>query len=52
MEKICIDILNRWAKFVDYDEDQKQFNLANFSYDTHIVTKSLKHIIEDIALLN
>lgn len=42
-----MDILNKWAKFVDYDEDQKQFNLANFSYDTHIVTKSLKHIIED-----
>ena len=47
MEKICMDILEQWAEYVNYDEDQKQFNLANFSYETHKVTKSLKHIIED-----
>ncbi len=47
MEKVCIDILNQWAKYVDYDENQTSFNLASWNYDTHETTKKLKHIIED-----
>ena len=47
MENICFEILNDWAKYIDYDENQKQFNLLNWSYETHKATKNLKHIIDD-----
>ena len=40
MEKICIDILEQWAEYVNYDEDQKQFNLANFSYEINGINQT------------
>ena len=47
MEQICLDILNKWAEYVNYDENQTTFNLLNYSYDAHKTTKKFKHIIED-----
>lgn len=47
MKKICFDILEKWAAYVNFDAEQKSFNLANFSFETHKTTKNLKHIIED-----
>lgn len=47
MKKICFDILEKWAEYVNFDAEQKSFNLANFSFETHKTTKNLKHIIED-----
>ena len=47
MEKICLDILNKWAQYVNYDENQTEFNLLSFSYETNKTTKKFKHIIED-----
>lgn len=47
MEKICFDILEKWAKYIEYDENQTTFNLLNYSYEAYNRTKNLTHIIED-----
>ena len=47
MEKICFDILEKWAEYIEYDENQTTFNLLNYSYEAHNRTKNLTHIIED-----
>ena len=47
MEKVCFDILEKWAEYIEYDENQTTFNLLNYSYEAHNRTKNLTHIIED-----
>ena len=47
MEKVCMDILDQWAKYVNYNEDQSSFRLGSWDYDTHETTKKLKHIIDN-----
>lgn len=47
MEKICFEILEKWAKYVDYDESQTSFNLLDYSYEAHNRTKNLTHVIDD-----
>ena len=47
MEKICFEILENWAKYIDYDENQTSFNLLNYSYEAHNRTKKLSHITDD-----
>lgn len=47
MEQICMEVLNQWAKYVDYDENQTCFDLTGWGYNTNRTTKKLKHIIED-----
>ncbi len=40
-----VDILDKWAKYTDYNPQQKSFNLANLSYELHQVNKRIEHII-------
>lgn len=47
MEQIFIDILEKWAEYVNYDEEQTCFNLLNYDYETNKRTKQLTHIIND-----
>lgn len=44
MEKICLDVLNEWAKYSDYDRDRKVFDLMSREYAAHRVTENLGHI--------
>ena len=55
MEKVCIDILNKWAKYINYDAEQNQFvtslnrgqarfELRNFEWETNSATKKIEHI--------
>ena len=46
MNHTCFDILNEWAKYIDYDEQQKTFNLLTWDWELHHTTKTLKHITE------
>ena len=47
MEQIFIDILEKWAEYVNYDDEQTCFNLLNYDYETNKRTKQLTHIIND-----
>lgn len=47
MEPVCLNILNEWAKYIDYDKNKTNFNLLNWDWETHKVTQSLTHITED-----
>ena len=47
MEKICEEILNKWAKYVKYDENQTSFNLLTYDYEAHKRTEALSHIIDN-----
>lgn len=40
------DILDKWAKYTNYNPNQTEFNLANYSYKLHEVNKRIEHIIK------
>ncbi len=46
MEKY-IDILNKWAKFTNYDPNQETFNLATWNYELHKLNKKLEFILKN-----
>ena len=39
-------ILNEWASVLEFDPDQKSFDLGNFSLDIHIAGEAMKKLIE------
>lgn len=40
------EILDKWAKYTNYDPNQSTFNLANYSYELHKVNERIKSIIQ------
>lgn len=39
-------ILNEWASVLEFNPDQKSFDLGNFSLDIHIAGETMKKLIE------
>ena len=46
MEPICLKILEEWAKYTNYDENQTRFTLGTYDITLHSATKKIKHVIE------
>lgn len=40
------EILDKWAKYTNYNPEQTKFNLANYSYEVHQINKRIEHIIK------
>lgn len=47
MEPICLNILEAWTKYVDYNKNQTKFNLSTWDLTYHRSTEKLQHIIND-----
>lgn len=47
MEKIFIDVLNKWAKYSNYNEEQKMFNLLSYELDMYNQTKRVQGIVNN-----
>ena len=41
-----LEILDKWAKYTDYDPEQKSFNLLNYTYELHDINKRIERIIK------
>lgn len=41
-----VDMLDKWAKYTDYNPQQTSFNLANIGFELHQVNKRIEHIIK------
>lgn len=40
----ALDILTAWAKYTNYDPDQKRFNLLSSEYELHRCNKRIEHL--------
>lgn len=41
------DILNKWAAYSEYDENQKKFYLGSLNYEYHVVGEKVQEIIKN-----
>lgn len=41
------DILNKWAAYSEYDENQKKFNLGSLNYEYHVIGEKVQEIIKN-----
>ena len=47
MESLCANILDKWAEYIDYDKNKKQFNLLSWDYSAHKKTDKIQSIIDN-----
>lgn len=44
MDSKYFEILNEWAKYIDYDPERRKFNILSNEYELHQGTKRIAHI--------